>query len=393
MPHDVAAAYVAVGARDGSLLVAMKRERLALPAEHRDAIITFTRALERLREAADRSDDAIRTIAYAAFALNDSESDADPIERDGSAIELAQPVDVEPSRSVRAPQPRFSASALNAYAECPRKWFYRYACGAVEDRGSSASFYGTAFHLALEWFHEEFVRPSATDEARMRERLAGCVERAFAVHRDDFETRVEFLLQLRRAQRTARRYVSWLIERAQRAPFTVVGRELPANLQIDGFDFIGYIDRIDLDDRGGVSVVDYKTGSIAASAAEYRDKVRSFADFQLPFYYWAREAEGDRVTTLALVPLKDAAIDVQPIELEVVPFAREERKRDASPLGTISVTDLERSRAKMGEICRELTGGSLARFPVATDPTACTYCAYAIACNDRPAPEENRFGR
>lgn len=392
MPHDVAAAYVAVGARDGSLLLAMKRERLALPAEPRELIIAFARALERLREAADRDDDALHDIIRATFPIDDAGGDSD-LAADESAIELTQPVDAEPARGVRAPQPRFSASALNAYAECPRKWYYRYACGAIEDRGSSASFYGTAFHLALEWFHEEFVRPTLADEARMRERLAGCVERAFAVHRDDFETRVEFLLQLRRAQRTAKRYVSWLIERSQRAPFTVVGRELPANLQIDGFDFIGYIDRVDRDDRGGVSVVDYKTGSIATSAAEYRDKVRSFDDFQLPFYYWAREAEGDRVTSLALVPLKDAALDVRPVELEVVPFTREELKRDASPLGTISVTDLERSRAKMGEICRELTGGSLARFPVATDPRACTYCAYAIACNDRPPPEESRFGR
>jgi hypothetical protein len=43
----------------------------------------------------------------------------------------------------------FSASSLNAYAECARKWYFRYICAAVEDRGSSASFYGTAFHAAL----------------------------------------------------------------------------------------------------------------------------------------------------------------------------------------------------------------------------------------------------
>ena len=52
--------------------------------------------------------------------------------------------------------------------ECERKWFYRYACAAVEDPGSSASAYGTAFHSALEDFHEQFPRPNAEDESAMR---------------------------------------------------------------------------------------------------------------------------------------------------------------------------------------------------------------------------------
>src|SRR5581483_8244038 len=125
----------------------------------------------------------------------------------------------------------------------------------------------------------------------------------FERFRPDFTTAVEFTLQLRRAQRTAQRYIGWLVERWKRAPFTVVGRELPAALKVEGFDFIGFIDRLDRNDvTGTVSVMDYKTGSIATSAAEYREKVRKFRDFQLPFYYWAREAQGDRVATLALIP-------------------------------------------------------------------------------------------
>ncbi len=64
--------------------------------------------------------------------------------------------------------------------------------------------------------------------------------------------------------------------------------------------------------------MDYKTGSIAMSAAEYREKVRRFRDFQLPFYYWARTAAGDRVTKLVLIPLRDALLDVRPIILDVV---------------------------------------------------------------------------
>jgi CRISPR/Cas system-associated exonuclease Cas4 (RecB family) len=47
----------------------------------------------------------------------------------------------------------------------------------------------------------------------------------------------------------------------------------------------------------------------------------------------------------------------------------------------------------MIEICAELTGGSLERFPVTRDASACTYCAYRDACADRPHDERERFGR
>ena len=37
----------------------------------------------------------------------------------------------EPQAPVTARRATFSASSLNAFAECERKWFYRYVCGAV----------------------------------------------------------------------------------------------------------------------------------------------------------------------------------------------------------------------------------------------------------------------
>ena len=129
----------------------------------------------------------------------------------------------------------------------------------------------------------------------MRRRVAECVRWAFERTRDGFETAVEFELQRRRALRTAQRYVDWLLVQAREAPFEVIGREVAVDLDLDGHPFVGYIDRLDRDERsGGTGVVDYKTGAIAQSAAEYREKVRRFKDFQLPFYYWARTALGDR---------------------------------------------------------------------------------------------------
>jgi RecB family exonuclease len=398
VPHDVAAAYATLAARTGKLLDAIDAAALALPPDERDAVLRFAVRARRIHTiGANVEDAALREAIVAIFALADNDATWEPAVRSDSEdgeIELADAVEPETRTGVRARQKHFSASSLNAYAECARKWFYRYACAAIEDRGSSASAYGTAFHLALEDFHGEFPRPAARDEPEMRRRVEEYVTWAFERNRDGFETLVEFELQRRRAQRTAQRYIDWLLAQERRAPFEVIGREVAVNLDLGGHAFVGFIDRLDRDERsGGIGVVDYKTGSIATSASEYRDKIRTFRDFQLPFYYWARTAEGDRVTRLALVPLKDALLDVRPIVLEVVPGPVSETRRNDAPFGTIALSDLERARARMIALSDELASGSVTQFDVTRDPSACTYCAYATACARKPATAPERFAR
>lgn len=381
VPQDLGAAYAALSASEGGLFERIAQERSLAP------FAAALRELEKLRDSGNARDEIARR-----FNLETNVQPPSAVEHRAD-VALCEPAVPEPRLGMRAARPRFSASQLNAFVECPRKWFYRYLCGAVEDKGSSASFYGTAFHAALEALHGEFPRPGDADPAELSLKLEGLVNSAFDRHRNNFETPVEYELQRRRAQRTAKKYVEWLLAEAKRSSFTVVGCELSAELQMEGFEFIGYIDRLDRDDQtGAVAVIDYKTGTIATSAAEYREKIRQFKDFQLPFYYWARTAEGDRVSKLALLPLKDALLDVQPIVLEVVPVPSE-IGRSQSATGVIPLSELERARARMVEICTELTAEKTTAFAVTTDPSACTYCAYAIACADRPYPPDMRFGR
>ncbi len=230
-----------------------------------------------------------RSLALAEGAAPDG-SAADGIASDG--IAPAEPVAAEDEAPVPLRKLSFSASSLNAYAECARKWYFRYACAAVEDRGSSASFYGIAFHAALEDFHTAHARfdgDTAADAAALASALDYDVVAAFDRYRTRFDAPVEFELQKRRARRTAKKYLGWLLERARRAPFEVVGNETAIDLELGGHRFVGYIDRLDRDERTGtVTVVDYKTGAIATSAEDYLAEVRAFREFQLPFYYWAR---------------------------------------------------------------------------------------------------------
>ena len=374
VPQEVGGGYATLAEREHSLLDLIAREPLACGIEARETLLRFA---ARLRE----DDLHVEEI--------------EPLEAPQTADEFAlcTPAEPEPGTGIRTHNPRFSASQLNTYVECARKWYYRYLCAAIEDRGSSASYYGTAFHAALEDLHTEYPQPGNADPRELDGRLQGYINNAFDRHRNLFDTPVEYELQRRRALRTAKKYVEWLVAQAKRAPFTVLGCELGAAMQIDGYDFIGYIDRLDRDERTGtVTVIDYKTGSIAMSAAEYREKVRQFKDFQLPFYYWARTEAGDRVSRLALVPLKDALLDVRPIVLEVVPVPAE-AARSQSPTGVIPISELERARQRMLELCAELTSGSAQSFAATDDPAACLYCVYKTACAGRPYPEEERFAR
>jgi len=436
VPNVDARALCAVAGTRHGVVETIERERVPLERQSALAAHAFVRALGELRRAyraqGATAREHVTTIALAfdlppafdapearTFAVIEEMAarldemrppgedwEGDDLTRAIEALDFSTPLgpieiqaDPLPQREPETPslvkrrRGHFSASSLGTFAECERRWYYRYVCAAVEDRGSSASYYGTAFHWALERFHQEFPRADGVAPQELEAKLDAYLATAFERFRAGFETNVEFELQRRRAKRTGRRYLAWFLERARAQPFTVIGTETTVELDLDGHTFVGYIDRLDRDDAtGAVTVVDYKTGSIAESAAEYREEVARFVDFQLPFYYWARTAAGDRVTRLALVPLKDAARDVQPIELEVVPVAAP-RSYDAAPAGTIGIDELERARAKMIELATALADGPIASFPVTDDPAACTYCSYRNACRERPLPRDDRFGR
>ena len=71
--------------------------------------------------------------------------------------------------------------------------------------------------------------------------------------------------------------------------------------------------------------------------------------------------------------------------------SRAPRSRGAT--GEIAVGELERARERMIALASSLASGTLAAFPTTDDPEACRYCAYAVACRERPLALEERFGR
>ncbi|MBV8245193.1 MAG: PD-(D/E)XK nuclease family protein, partial [Candidatus Eremiobacteraeota bacterium] len=233
--HEVAAAIVTLTPEGGTIAHTLASGRVALPAVDRDAVFAFTARLDAL----DRSEPTGReSIVCEAFGVAAA---ATPSLETPFELALQPPREPETSVTLRPRQSHFSASSLNAYVECARKWFYRYCCAAVEDKGSAASFYGTAFHAALEDFHGAYPHPSDASASELRTRLDACINTSFDAFRERFGSAIAFELQRRRARRTGRRYVDWLAAQAARAPFTVLGCELPAQMELEGYAFIGYI--------------------------------------------------------------------------------------------------------------------------------------------------------
>ena len=379
------AAAIALARATERPLTAIEEALLPLGDRERGAFAAWQSAANDSRAAGDPSS-LLRLLESAPPSVPESTTPSAPAD-----IPPA-PLPPEPARPVATPHRPLSASALNMFVDCRRRWFFRYVCDPIEEPDSSAASYGTAFHAALESFHAEFARPSEDLRAEMAQRLDALIVAAFDRARSTFATVVEVELQTQRARRTAVRYIDWLCERARQLPFEVVGIERRVAPTIGEHQFVGFIDRIDrFDADGSLAVIDYKTGSIAESAKEYRERVRRFEDFQLPFYYWSQEIAGEHVSRLALLPLKDHTLPIVPIELEVVGGAAP--SRDNGARGTISILDLERARDRMVEIGDEIRGERIAHFPASEDPEACAYCIYTLSCTARPQPEPERFSR
>ncbi|MDE2572324.1 MAG: PD-(D/E)XK nuclease family protein, partial [bacterium] len=318
--------------------------------------------------------------------------DAQLPERPSEGVLAGAPPD--PHVPFAAPRPYFSASQLNTYANCPRQYLFRYLCDAVEDQGTYFTLYGTLVHRALERFHQEYRRPHEGDPAVMEPRLVALIDEAFRASAGAFTWAVQAELGRIKARRVARRYARWLAERACREPFEVVAIEGKQLLDLEGFAFVGYIDRLDRSlATGEVTIVDYKTGSIPESAHAYRQKIRAALDFQLPFYYWARRAQGDRVASLALIQLKDPRLPIEPLEVRVAAEPpRSQRPDFRAKLGIVSERELEESRRAMIDLCEHISVSGLAHYEAGQDPP-CDYCVYAAACRERPAPAAAEFAR
>ena len=184
-----------------------------------------------------------------------------------------------------------SASALQNYLACPAKFYYHSVCGLKEQdevtESLEANDIGNVFHKTMQ---ELYTTP---DRSVSREYLHALLQgsriketvRKYildALHGFEVNGRnIIFEDMVCRFVRKAVQRDLELLASAGRDSFRILGLEFSRTAEIDGFRFIGFIDRMDSMTPDEIRVVDYKTGKVSdedflitdANADEVVDKL------------------------------------------------------------------------------------------------------------------------
>lgn len=169
-------------------------------------------------------------------------------------------------------QGHLSASSLQSYLACPAKFYYQAVKGLkTEDavtESMDAATLGTVFHACMEQLYKgkqvvrlQDIRTMLADQQALRTLVREKIlaeTRALDVEGRNLiieEVVVEYV-------NGALRHDLNLLTQSGSDGFRILGLERFMKKEIDGFKFIGFLDRIDSYKPGEVRVVDYKTGHV-----------------------------------------------------------------------------------------------------------------------------------
>ena len=202
----------------------------------------------------------------------------------------------------KAQQRGFSASAMNTYLFCQKKFFYRYVQRIhepeqVEDVTTSEATIGTVLHAVIQTLYTPYIQRVVT-ESDIPQIIDSLTEDRWSELPID-TIRTDMLACL-----IVKNYVRYiLLYDKKQAPFIYLNGEqrIAANVtipQVGEVPFYGYIDR--LDKQGNtLRVIDYKTGK---AELEYRDMEHIFSRsenqdkaLQTMLYCWLLEQQAPQL--------------------------------------------------------------------------------------------------
>jgi len=249
-------------------------------------------------------------------------------------IEACPEPDGKPLPAPAAEDPQLSFSAVSAYRDCPKQYWYRYEQRLVPPQSAEAV-QGVILHEVLRRCGERRRNGDLVTAATVR-----------SVHQQVWEA-TEFP-DSRRAptfKRIGAAQLEAYVKRGGLAPAPDYLEE-PFTVELEGWSLRGVIDRIDRTDNGW-RIIDYKSG---------RPTTRRKRDLQLALY-----ALGAR-----------AALGLDPLELEVVYLAAGE-SLPISETGAL----MSAARTEGSQVADAVRAG---RFEPAPERRRCRLCPYRLAC-------------
>ncbi|MBQ0932907.1 PD-(D/E)XK nuclease family protein [Ideonella alba] len=185
-----------------------------------------------------------------------------------------------------------SASAVDAWRDCPYRFFAQRLLGLASDdeldRLAEKRDYGDWLHAVLLRFHEQRAAGARLDDDRAL--LRRCAQE---VAPDGRLAEGEMLPYLASFDRLCEPYLAWLQARDQagwRWTAGEIDRQRPAPA-LGAMGLHGRLDRLDSGPGGAVQVIDYKTGR----ADELKRRAKGLEDTQLAFYAALAVADGATV--------------------------------------------------------------------------------------------------
>lgn len=187
--------------------------------------------------------------------------------------EEAIPKTEEDIDAMRKPGFRLSVSSLQHYLNCPAMFYYDKVKGlkAADEVSEAldAGMLGTVLHETMQDLYsgkksvsKQFLRGLLENEAGIRAIVSAKIMEQ--LHTDEVSGRNLIFEEL------ITRYVLQilstdleLLQDAGKDEFELLGVELKRQMNIGGFEFLGFIDRLDSFTDGTVRIVDYKTGKVS----------------------------------------------------------------------------------------------------------------------------------
>ncbi len=252
-----------------------RQQRLALVHLFRGGALAFTRRLRDAGEPLSESPDLAWLMQAGAAAAVRPWQTWQGSTRQVHALGVPKPLPVAPHD---LPQ-RLSASQLDAYRQCPYRFFARAVLRLDEpeelDAAPAKRDYGNWLHEVLHRFHSErnYREPAA---AQLQTAAAWASHKLALDDGDMLPWRASF-------EHFSPAYLEWLAGREAQGWYWADGETdyERAGDDLAGTQLRGRLDRLDHGPDGQRQVIDYKTGDAAALARKVRQPLE---DTQLAFY-------------------------------------------------------------------------------------------------------------
>ncbi|MEZ6187502.1 MAG: ATP-dependent DNA helicase [Planctomycetota bacterium] len=305
--------------------------------------------------------------------------------------EVRAPLELVPSEVV------LSASRLQDFLDCPRKFYYSKLLHLQRGGGQAATF-GTAIHAVLEAFHDAHPHKAVfRDPGRLtalREDLERRLWEALSQERESFGSEFQFRRNLAAARAMVEPYLRL---QAEEPLEHVAGREVTVEFEAAGAALVAKIDRVcadapELEGAQQVLIADYKTVRTASNKAPSLQRaIKDGKEVQLVTYYRAyRERFGVAPSYLGKVFLRHTSVwrpGTLQVLLQVVAekpakgalfYGRQGRK--STDWGWVSPQELDAAWDALEARIREVYDRGRLLFEITPRAPVCDHCAYSAVC-------------